>query len=71
MENPDMEKMDMEKTDMENADKHIKNSCIADGLPCNRFGLCCSLGWLWYHPGWYVEFKNSKIMLPVFNFSRF
>ena len=27
------------KTDMENADKHIKNSCMIDGLPCNRFGL--------------------------------
>ena len=39
MENPDMENADMENADMENADKHIKNSCMVDGLPHNRFGL--------------------------------
>ena len=39
MENADMENADMENADMENADKHIKNSCIVDGLPCNLFGL--------------------------------
>ena len=30
---------DMENADMENADKHVKNSYMVDGLPCNRFGL--------------------------------
>ena len=39
MENPDVENADMENADMENADKHIKNSCMVDGLPCNHFGL--------------------------------
>ena len=41
MENADMENADMENADMENADKHkhIKISCMVDGLPCNRFGL--------------------------------
>ena len=29
----------MENEDMENADKHIKNSCMIDGLPHNCFGL--------------------------------
>ena len=39
MRNEDMENADMRNEDMENADKHIKNSCMIDGLPCNRFGL--------------------------------
>ena len=39
MENADMENADMENADMENADKHVKNSYMADGLPCNRFCL--------------------------------
>ena len=39
MENTDMENADMENADMENADKHIKKSCMVDGLPCTRFGL--------------------------------
>ena len=39
MENADMGNTDMENVDMENADKHIKNSCMVDGLPYNRFGL--------------------------------
>ena len=39
MENADMKNEDMENAGMENADKHIKNSCMIDGLPCNRFGL--------------------------------
>ena len=39
MENAEMENADMENADMKNADKHIKNSCMVDGLPCNRFGL--------------------------------
>ena len=39
MENADTENADLENADMENADKHIKNSCIVNGLPCNRFGL--------------------------------
>ena len=39
MENADMENADMENADMENADKHVKNSYMVDGLPCNRFGL--------------------------------
>ena len=34
-----MENADIESADMENAGKHIKNSCMVDGLPCNRFGL--------------------------------
>ena len=34
MENADMENADMENADLENADKHIKNSCMVDGLPC-------------------------------------
>ena len=29
-----MENADMENAEMENADKHIKNSCMVDGLPC-------------------------------------
>ena len=39
MENADMENADMENADMENADKHVKNSYMVDGLPCNRFCL--------------------------------
>ena len=39
MENADMENADMENADMKNADKHIKNSCMVHGLPCNRFSL--------------------------------
>ena len=39
MENTDMENTDMENADMENADKHVKNSYMLDGLPCNRFCL--------------------------------
>ena len=39
MENADMENADMENVGMKNADKHIKISCIVDGLPCYRFGL--------------------------------
>ena len=39
MENADIENTDVENVDMENADKHVKNSCMVDGLPCNRFGL--------------------------------
>ena len=30
---------DMETADMGNADKHVKNSYMVDGLPCNRFCL--------------------------------
>ena len=39
MENADMESADIENAEMENADKHIKKSCMVDGLPYNRFGL--------------------------------
>ena len=34
-----MENTDVENVDMENVDKHVKNSCMVDGVPCNRFDL--------------------------------
>ena len=37
--NADMENTDMENADMKNTDKHVKNSYMVDGLPCNRFCL--------------------------------
>ena len=56
-----MENAYMENADMENADKHIKNSCMLDGLPCNRFCL---------PEKFHVPLKchcNEKIFDPILN----
>ena len=37
MENADMGNADVKNADLKNTDKHMKKSCMIDGLPCNRF----------------------------------